>query len=114
MSLADSPQSSWQDKFYQITPYAVNASMWWQNPTNHNSLRLTQNAYLTMRKHVKFYKFKLLQEIRPKTFVQLERYFAEPYYVQNRSTIHIVSDRDAMMLGLMGSDLQTYLDNQSI
>jgi hypothetical protein len=114
MSLADSPQSSWQDKFYQITPYAVNASMWWQNPTNHNSLRLTQNAYLTMRKHVKFYKFKLLQEIRPKTFVQLERYFDEPYYVQNRSTIHIVSDRDAMMLGLMGSDLQTYLDNQSI
>jgi hypothetical protein len=114
MSRAESPQSIWQDKFYQLTPYAVNPSMWWYNPTNHNSLRLTQNAYLEIRDHVKFYKFKLLHEIRPKTFVQLERHFAEPYYVQNHKTLHIVSDRDAMMIGLHANNLQQYLDNQSL
>lgn len=108
------PQAEWQDKFYSLTPYSVSPSSWWYNPTNHSSLRLTQKAYLEIRKYVKFYKFELIHDIRPKCLVQLERYFKEPYYVQNRKTIHIVSDRDAMMLALHSNDLQQYLDNQSL
>jgi hypothetical protein len=107
-------QAEWQAKFYELTPYSVSPSSWWYNPTNHNSLRLTQKAYLEVRKHVKFHKFELIHDIKPKTFVQLERWFKEPYYVQNRKTIHIVSERDAMMLALHANNLQQYLDNQSL
>jgi hypothetical protein len=110
----NSLQGVWQDKFYALTPYSVSLSSWWYNPTNHNSLRLTQKAYLEVRKHVKFYKFELMHDIRPKTFLQLERWFKEPYYVQNLKTIHIVSERDAMMLALHANNLQKYLDNQSL
>ena len=108
---ADSPQAVWQTKFYELSPFSVSPSSWWYNPANHNSLRLTQNAFLEVRKHTKFYKFELLHDIRPKCFVQLERFFNEPYYVQNRKTIHIVSSRDAMMLTLHANNLQQYLDD---
>jgi len=107
-------QAEWQTKFYALIPYSISPSSWWYNPTNHSSLRLTQKAYLEVRKQVKFYKFELIHDIKPKTFVQLERWFKEPYYVQNRKTIHIVSERDAMMLSLHANNLQQYLDNQSL
>lgn len=107
-------QGEWQTKFYELSPYSVSPSSWWYNPTNHNSLRLTQKAYLTIRKHVKFHKFELSDDLKPRTFLQLERWFKEPYYVQNRKTIHIVSERDSMMLALHANNLQQYLDNQSL
>ena len=108
------PQGIWHAKYYELAPLSVSPSSWWFNPTNHDSLRLTQKAYLTIRKHVKFHKFELSHDIRPKCFVQLERWFKEPYYVQNRKTIHIVRERDAMMLALHANNLQQYLDNQSL
>lgn len=108
------PQSIWQSKLHEISSFSISPSSWWYNPTNHNSLRLTQKAYLEVRKQIKFYKFELVNDIKPKTFIQLERWFKEPYYVQNRKTIHIVSERDAMMLGLHANNLQQYLDNQEL
>ena len=114
MSREGTLQEEWQIKFYNLAPLSVSPSSWWHNPTNHNSLRMTQKAYLTIRCRVKFHKFELSHDIRPKCFVQLERWFKEPYYVQNRKTIHIVSERDAMMLALHANNLQQYLDNQSL
>jgi len=108
------PQGQWQAKYSELVPTTSSPSGWWYNPTNHNSLRLTKKVYLAIRMHVKFYKFELNREIKPKTFVQLERCFKEPYYVQNSKTIHIVSERDAMMLALHANNLQDYLDNQAI
>lgn len=115
----DSPQAIWQEKLQALGPvkerYLANpANFWWHNPTNHNSLRLTSVGYLAVKNTVKFYKFQLLHDIRPKAFVQLERYFKEPYFVQNRKTIHIMSERDAMMLSLHANNLQQYLDNLSL
>lgn len=107
-------QNTWQQKLHELNPFSISPSSWWYNPTNHNSLRLTQNAYLKVKQHIKFYKFELVNDIRPKTFIQLERWFHEPYYVQNRKTIHIVSERDAMMLSLHANNLQQYLDNQEL
>lgn len=114
---ADSPQAIWQTKLQELGPikphYLVNpANFWWHNPTNHSSLRLAKDAYLAIKASVKFYKFQVIHEIRPRTFLQLERWFKEPYYVQNRNTIHILSERDAMMLTLHANNLQQYLDNQ--
>lgn len=108
----DSPQSVWQQQYYLLAPYSQSPSSWWYNPTNHASLRLTHKAYLTIRKHIKFYKFELPDAIKPRAFLQLERYFAEPYYVQNHKTIHITSERDSIMLSLHANNLQQYLDNQ--
>ena len=111
---ASSLQAEWQSKLHELSQFSISPSSWWYNPTNHNSLRLTQRAYLEIRNGIKFHKFELSHDIRPKCFVQLERYFKEPYYVQNRKTVHIVSDRDAMMLALHANNLQQYLDNQSL
>ena len=108
----DSPQAVWQQEFQKYNP-RTEPSWWWYNPTNYASLRLTQTAYFAVRSHVKFYRFVLPKELKPRTFVQLERCFKEPYFVQNRKTIHLHSDRDAMMLTLHANDLQQYLDNQS-
>jgi hypothetical protein len=107
-------QAEWQAKLHETSPFSISPSSWWYNPTNHSSLRLTQNAYMQVRKQIKFYKFELSHDIRPRCLVQLERWFKEPYYVQNRKTIHIVSERDAMMLSLHANNLQQYLDNQSL
>ena len=111
---AGSLQAEWQTKLHETSPFSISPSSWWYNPTNHSSLRLTQNAYMQVRKQIKFHKFELSHDIRPKCLVQLERWFKEPYYVQNRKTIHIVSERDAMMLALHANNLQQYLDNQSL
>jgi hypothetical protein len=111
-SRAGSLQAEWQAKLHELSPFSISPSSWWYNPTNHSSLRLTQNAYMQVRKQIKFYKFELSHDIRPKCLVQLERWFKEPYYVQNRKTIHIASERDAMMLALHANNLQQYLDNQ--
>ena len=115
---AGSLQAEWQETLQQgpiKDRYLKSpATFWWYNPTNHNSLRLTYEAYSAIKHSVKFYKFQLVQDILPKTFVQLERWFKEPYYVQNRKTIHIVSERDAMMLALHANNLQQYLDDLSL
>jgi hypothetical protein len=119
MSRSDSsPQTVWQETLQQgpiKDRYLKSpATFWWHNPTNHNSLRLTYEAYSAIKHSVKFYKFQLAKDLLPKTFIQLERYFKEPYYVQNRKTIHIVSERDSMMLALHANDLQKYLDDLSL
>lgn len=109
---SDSPQAVWQQEFQKYNPITT-SGWWWYNPTNYSSLRLTQPAYVTVKDHVKFYKFVLPQELLPRTLLQLERCFQEPYYLQNRKTIHLHSERDSMMLALHANNLQQYLDNQT-
>lgn len=126
-STAGSPQAVWQKKFQEensLNPFTSsqeglsytrldNPSTWWHNPLNKNSLRLTKNAYYMLDKaKVKTYKFQLPEKIKPKTFVQLERYFTSPYYILNASKIVVFGEVESMMLALHGSDLQQYLDNQ--
>ena len=113
-----SPQAVWQEKLQQDSPikthYLANpANFWWHNPTNYDSLRLSRNAFLAIKNTIKFYKFTLDNPILPRMYVQLERVFTEPYFIQNHNTIHLVSDRDAMMLSLHANNLQQYLDNQT-
>jgi hypothetical protein len=54
---AGSLQAEWQAKLHETSPFSISPSSWWYNPTNHSSLRLTQNAYMQVRKEIKFYKF---------------------------------------------------------
>lgn len=128
-STADSPQAVWQKKFqkeYQLNPFTSsrdnlsytrldNPATWWHNPINKNSLRLTKTSYyMLIKASAVSYRFKLTEKIKPKTFVQLERYFTVPYYLLNAQTIVLFSEgsKETMMLALHGNNLQQYLDNQ--
>lgn len=84
----------------------------WINPTNRCSLRLTKYGFMVVkqRDNWSFHIFDLPSQILPKTLVQLERCFIEPYYIENLKTLHVMSERDAIMLALYGNDLQKYLD----
>lgn len=125
---AESLQSIWQARFQQLNPPPFTArntaivyhdlthpATWWHNPVNADSLRLTRYGFDAVGKMdgYKFHKFQIEYDIRPKAFVQLERHFKEPYYVQNRRTIHILNERDALMLMLNANNLHKYLDDLS-
>lgn len=124
---ADSPQSVWQKKFneYDLNPFIsdpeggltynklFNPATWWHNPINANSLRLTKTGHSLLSKtDMPTFRFKLTEKYRPKTFVQLERYFTSPYYIINAQSIIVYGETEAMMIALHANDLQQYLDNQ--
>ena len=112
-------QMLWQKNFCTsdwLSSYLTKArSTWWYNPTNPKSLRLTKTVFNAIRQHnhIKFHKFELPASILPKTLVQLERIFTEPYFILNLTTIYVHSESDAMMLMLHANNLQQYLDNNS-
>jgi len=125
---ANSQQTVWQNEFqkYPLTPFntdkfkralryhdLTSTKFWWHNPLNPNSLRLTSGAWSVLKacKEVQHWPFKLPKNLLPRTYLQLERHFTSPYYIQNVNTIIVFSDRDSMMLALHGNDLQQYLDN---
>lgn len=125
---AESLQVIWQTQFqkdYILNPFVSesrtnlsyqkldNPATWWFNPTNPNSLRLTRPVYsMLIDANVPTFKFKLTEKYRPKTFVQLERYFTSPYYLLNAQTIVMFGETEAMMMALHANNLQQYLDNQ--
>ena len=126
---AESLQVSWQAKFqeYQLIPFLSdskfgmhyqrldNPASWWHNPINPNSLRLTRPAFTILSKQteIKNWKFNLPEPLMSKSFIQLEKQFKSPYFIQGQKTIYVYDEREAMMLALHGSNLQQYLDNLS-
>lgn len=83
------------------------------NPTNHQSMRLTRVGYTYLKQYLKltYYEFKLVNQIKPKVLLQLERLVHYPYFVHNLTKIMVFDEQTAIMLQLHGSDLETYLDN---
>ena len=118
MARNDSSRQVIKEKYF-LSKYpllsANKSYWWWDNPTNANSLRLSIQAFYMLKRdnHEKFYKFDLPHEILPKTFIQLERHFEEPYFIGNSNTIYIMGEQEAMMLALHANNLQQYLDNHS-
>ena len=121
----NSLQSVWLDKILAsannipteewIKNKLSNPTTWWHNPTNYNSLRLNRTAWMILQHAPKdqfnFVKFELLDYIKPKTLLQLEKYFTAPYYIQNLKTIYCCGETEVLMLSLHGNNLQQYLDN---
>lgn len=124
-----SQQLVWQNEFqkYPLTPFTStdklarslryhdlsSAKFWWHNPLNPNSLRLTAGAWTILKncKEVPYWKFELTQGLLPRTYLQLEKHFTNPYFIPNIKNIIVFSDKDSMMLALHGNNLQQYLDN---
>lgn len=89
-------------------------AIWWQNPINPGSLRLTRVGFKFFNSKAKLHFHEILlpinQTVTPKIMLQLERLFDEPYYLLNRY-IHVLSEKEAIMLNLHAGDLASYLDN---
>ena len=83
------------------------------NPTNHRSMRLTKAGFLLLQKQIKltYYEFVLVDKIKPKVLLQLERYIQYPYFIHSLTKIMILDETTAIMLQLHGNDLETYLNN---
>jgi hypothetical protein len=127
---ADSLQNIWQKRFrdYQLAyPFTADPraglryqkldtpASWWHNPINPNSLRLTKSAFVILEKQSNIPKWKceLTHTILPKTMIQLEKHFTNPYYIYNMKTLYVFDERDFFILTLHANNLQQYLDNQN-
>jgi hypothetical protein len=91
--------------------------VWFRNPLNHSSLRLTLPGYnwFTKRSKFAFHKITLAAPINGNHMLKLERLFHEPYYLQGTgNVIFVMGETDAIMLQLHAGNLGQYLDNLSI
>lgn len=87
--------------------------IWWRNPTNHNSLRLTNFGLKFFADNLKQKTYSIALDadsIRSKHLIQLERLFTAPYFVKNTALV-VFSEEDAIMLNLHAGNLNNYLDN---
>ena len=87
--------------------------IWWRNPTNHNSLRLSSPGYnwFVKRCNFKFFKIELDPVITSRQLIQLERLFTEPYFIKSLKVIYVMSEQDTVMLQLHAGNLGRYLDS---
>ena len=93
--------------------YESHIQMWWRNPSNPDSLRLTRFGVTFFENTIKLPTYKVtLQEAgyKSKHLLQLEKLFTAPYFLKNGSII-VFSDTDAVMLQLHAGNLGQYLDN---
>jgi hypothetical protein len=90
--------------------------LWFRNPTNRASLRLTRPGFVAFNKfaQIKFYDIELDQGITMRQLLQLERLFHDPYYIKSHDFIQVSGEQDAVMLQLHAGALGQYLDNLQI
>jgi len=88
--------------------------IWWVAPFSPIGLRLTHDGADFLNRSVKLQKYKFeLKEDRPrnlKIMLQMNKYFASPFYINN-NTITVYGETEAVMMGLYGGDIATYLNN---
>lgn len=84
----------------------------WRNPLNPDSLRLTPSGYkwAVQLCNQTAYKFKPTKPITNGVLLKLERHLTAPYFLENRTTLAVFSEQDALMLELNGHNLEQYLD----
>ena len=86
-------------------------NLWWTNPTDSDSLRLTLDGLRMVIKdlQIKPYEFRIETEISNAYLLKLERVFPSMYYLLKREKLIIFEESEAVMITLYG-DLQKYLD----
>lgn len=95
--------------------YQSQTSVWWRNPTNPDSLRLSYIGFRFFTKvlgnphHI----IELASPLKSKHLLQLERLFSDPYYINNQDII-VLGEQDAIMLQLHAGNLDQYLENLQI
>lgn len=116
-STRNDPQQEWIDKFVaasenQLATTSHLRALWWRNPTNHNSLRLTHQGFHWVNKNttIPSWSVHVPDPINGKQLVQLERVFTSPYFLAKLG-IWVYSEQDYIMLQLHSGNLGAYLDN---
>lgn len=87
--------------------------LWFRNPTNHRSLRLTALAWKHWKLHgdIEFFDIELKDTVTGRQLLQLEKLFNAPYYLKGNFNILVIDQQDAVMLQLHAGNLGQYLDN---
>ena len=87
--------------------------VWWMNPTDDASLRLTLQGLQFVKSQLKLtsYDFALPQELSNHNLLQLERWFKGMYYLMKRQKIIVFEEEEALMLTLHSGNLKAYLDS---
>jgi hypothetical protein len=116
-SFRNDPQQFWIDKFVaesknQLETTAHLRALWWKNPTNRESLRLSHQGFHWVSKNtaVPNWPVRISQSINGKQLIQLERVFKSPYFL-SKTGITVFSEEDFIMLQLHAGDLAQYLNN---
>lgn len=96
--------------------YSSVAKIWWYNPTDPNSLRLSKSGWQFIKKFTKIpvYECSLSEPLRNRTLLQLSRLFTCPYYIVKPDKIVLLGEQETVMLKLHADNLQQYLDNLQI
>lgn len=114
-------QDEWTNTISIASGFPLNAidqvrSLWWRNPLNRNSLRMTHQGWnwVATKTNIPVYSVVLQElQIHNKQLLQMERIFLSPYFLKS-TILHLTSSSDTVMLQLHGGDLVTYLNNHQI
>jgi len=85
---------------------------WWWNFTNIQNLRLSiygLKAIQTIR--IPYYSIQLPEPLRNRTFIQMGRLLACPYYIKKLDLVYLLGEQESVLLKLHADNLQQYLDN---
>lgn len=113
-------QLEWTRKFIEVSGRPSDGitlseyrKIWWFNPLNTTSMRLTKAGanFATAQAKIHYFSHDLTTAILPKTLLQLEKILEYPYYIPTIKKIVIFDERTSLTLTLYGNNLQTYLDN---
>lgn len=120
LSTNPNPQAEWRNKILVAAEYDPrrdftndHLNVWWYNPTNRSSLRLTKSGYLWCIKQAKwtFHGIDLAKSVTGRHLLQLERLLGQPYFIMTYKRILVLDEATAIMLQLHAGDLGTYLNN---
>ena len=101
---------------YSSSEYPQYIRVWWWNPTDPKSLRLSKSGWQFIKKFTKIpmYECVLVEPLRNRTLIQLSRLFTCPYYLQGKDKIILLGEQETVILKLHADNLQQYLDTLEI
>lgn len=112
------PQLQWVNRACDAADVSNNPAknpraLWFRNPTNHQSLRLTRPGFIwfSIKAQFTFHNIELEEGIKSRQLLQLERLFTAPYFIASQKELYLMSEQDAIMLTLHAGNLAQYLDN---
>ena len=102
-------------RFYDEVKHSIDhfRRVWFFNPLNAGSMRLTKTGYQFCTITAKFqqYQHEIPTKLMPKTLLQMEKNFPYPYYLPTLSDLRLFDERTSLTLTLYANDLQQYLNN---
>ena len=87
--------------------------IWWVNPTDPDSLRLSFHGLKLVKSVLKMesFEFDLPENVTNHSLLQLERVFGGMYFLLKRQKLIVFEEQEAMMLTLHGNDIKNYLEH---